>query len=129
MGSLQSSTGRELGTVIGYRGEDLDIFLSNARAEKESLEAAVAGARSEQAALEEQLASATELRNRLGELVLEAQREAQVRRAEVDESIAEIVGAAEAEAERVLIQARREAAALRAGVMPAQVNGHVGEVG
>lgn len=114
MGSLPNSASHDVGTILGYLGEEIDAFLTRARSEQIAVSAAVAAGRAEVESLRATLASATLLRDRLGNLVLEAQREAAARRTAVDHVVAEIVQAAEAEAERILTAARAEAATLRA---------------
>jgi cell division septum initiation protein DivIVA len=123
-----SSASLDVGTLLGYRGEDVEAFLARARAERAAAASALAAARVHLDELRAQLAVTTELRDRLGDLVVDAQRAAKARRAELDEAVATIAQRAEAEAARILAAARAEAAALHPGTTP-QHDPSVGEGG
>ena len=104
---------REIGQVQAYRIDVVEAFLEAAAAERERLQVAVADAHARLVAARDRLAEITELRNRLGTMVLDAQHVVIRRRADVETAVARIVDAAEAEAGAILATARAEAAALR----------------
>lgn len=111
MGSTPGVTSPNLGAVLGYRGEDVELFLMRSQVERSEACDRLAAARAGLEQLRDELAASTELRDRLGDLVLEAQRAAWARRAEVDRAVAEIAAQAEATAGQIVDEARAEAAA------------------
>lgn len=126
MGSTPGVTSPNLGAVLGYRGEDVELFLMRSQVEQAAACDHLAAARARLEQLRAELAASTELRDRLGDLVLEAQREAWLRRAEVDRIVAGLAEQAEATAERIVEEARSKAAANRSGAGPAaEVRGDV----
>jgi cell division septum initiation protein DivIVA len=106
---------RHVGSIRAHSCVEVEDFLARAESEREALSNALAEAHARLAALQQRVDASTYRRDHLGNLVVEAQRTAMSRRAGVEAALAEIVNAAESQADALLTRARIEAAALRSG--------------
>lgn len=115
MDTTQGGVACDAGSLLAYTPDQVDDLFQRARAERDALRREVDEARDRLAARRAGVAETTAFRDRLGDLVVDAQRLAAARREAAAATIAAIVEAAEREAESLLASAREAAAADRNG--------------